>query len=443
LTLQKRWGIVIAIAGFLFIAYETLLPGDEVAAQNPQWCLVCGYVGGVSFLLNVILFIPLGFGIRLAGTARSRTIATGFLTSLAIELLQFRIIPGRESGVSDLLSNSLGCLVGSALADVWRTWLVPEPPTARMLARAGGLAWLGVISATAWALQPSSPAAPLRAYWSPELMNFVPFHGHLLSASLSGVNAGDGEVPHSDSLRREQLAGRSMLRLAMIADRKTNGMAPVFGVWDEYWVGQPTMGVLLSQEGTSLTLWLRMRSSDLRLRNVILRLNDVLTPSPSSAVASGHDDTVYVLGGRADGHLSLSATVGTRRVSTTLPLRPTLGWNLLMPFDYPMGRNATFLTALWVAGLLMPIGFWSARGSVLHASDLPRPPGWRARPGLLAVLTLVIMMLVGLLFIPLVFRLPIAPASDWLAAIAGVLIGWIAACWSADKIIRPAVSVAA
>ena len=69
-------GIVIAIAGFLFIAYETLLPGDEVAAQNPQWCLVCGYVGGVSFLLNVILFIPLGFGIRLAGTARSRTIAT-------------------------------------------------------------------------------------------------------------------------------------------------------------------------------------------------------------------------------------------------------------------------------------------------------------------------------------------------------------------------------
>ena len=429
MTLQKRWGFVIAVTGFLFIAYETLLPGDEVATQNPQWCLICGYVGGVSFLLNVILFIPVGFGIRLTGVRRSRTVAAGFLTSLAIELLQFRVIPGRESGVSDLFSNTLGCLVGSALADVWRSWLLPDPPAARTLARAGGLAWLGVIGATAWALQPSSPAAPFRAFWSPELMNFVPFRGQLLSASLNGVNAGDGEVPRSDSLRREQLGGRSVLRLTMVADRKTNEMAPVIGVWDEYWQGQPTMGVLLCQEGRNLIFWLRMRSSDARLRNIFLRLRDVLAPAPS-ARPSGHDDTVYVLGRRSNGHLSLSATTGHRQLSTTLPLSPTIGWNLLMPFDYPLDRSATFLTALWVAGLLLPIGYWSARGSVQQASDALRPSGARGRHGVHAVLTLAAVLIVGLLIIPMVSRLAIAPASDWLAAIAGVLIGWIVGRWS-------------
>jgi VanZ family protein len=428
----------IAAAAALFIAYETLLPSDDFV-QNPRWCIVCGYFGGVSFILNVVLFVPFGFGLRLAGLRRNRTIAAGFLTSLAIELLQFRIIPGRESGISDLISNTLGAIIGAALAAVWRTWLFPDPRMASRLTRVGALAWLAILGATAWALQPSSPAAPLRAFWIPELEHYERFSGRVLSASLNGVDARDGELPHSDAVRRDHLAGRSILGLAMVADRKSEGTAPILGVWDAHWTGDPTMAVLLSQQGAGVTLWLRMRSSDARLRNVILRLDDVLSDLSSGALGSRRSDTVYVRGAREGARIALSARVADRRLSTTLPLSATFGWNLLLPFDYPLAPHplTKWLTALWVAGLVLPIGYWASRAVRFYDVDLSTSRGVNARERLVSALTLVAMVIAGLLVIPLVSSLAIAPLSDWLAALIGLLIGWTVGSPSMRKTSQP------
>lgn len=71
-------------------------------------------------LLNVLLFIPLGFFLpvlfRRYGKFR-RTAAFGFGTSMLIELLQ--IFTYRATDVNDLITNTLGCALGWGLGTVF------------------------------------------------------------------------------------------------------------------------------------------------------------------------------------------------------------------------------------------------------------------------------------------------------------------------------------
>jgi hypothetical protein len=73
-------------------------------------------------IINIAGFIPLGFffyaylrnGARNYREGPFRTVLLGFLTSLTIELLQ-AYIPTRQSGMTDLITNTLGTYVGVAL----------------------------------------------------------------------------------------------------------------------------------------------------------------------------------------------------------------------------------------------------------------------------------------------------------------------------------------
>jgi hypothetical protein len=76
--------------------------------------------------LNVLLFVPFGFGLaeklRERGKPRAVTAAlvlvAGALLSYGIEFLQL-YIPGRDSGWEDVLTNGTGALVGALLFDAW------------------------------------------------------------------------------------------------------------------------------------------------------------------------------------------------------------------------------------------------------------------------------------------------------------------------------------
>ena len=64
-------------------------------------------------ILNILLFVPLGIFLPLLWRrfrSAKRTIPTGFLTSLAIELLQ--ILTFRATDVNDLITNTLGTYLG-------------------------------------------------------------------------------------------------------------------------------------------------------------------------------------------------------------------------------------------------------------------------------------------------------------------------------------------
>lgn len=90
----------------------------------------------LEFLANIVLFVPLGLLVPLAiGRLRSRvlwlTVLLGFVLSACIELAQLAI-PGRVSDVRDVMSNTLGTVVGVLV--VWALRPVVAP---RIRARRG------------------------------------------------------------------------------------------------------------------------------------------------------------------------------------------------------------------------------------------------------------------------------------------------------------------
>jgi glycopeptide antibiotics resistance protein len=67
---------------------------------------------------NIFLFLPLGAALCLYGLRRRSTVLVGFCLSAAIEFTQL-FIPGRKTSSDDVLCNTLGALVGFALASTW------------------------------------------------------------------------------------------------------------------------------------------------------------------------------------------------------------------------------------------------------------------------------------------------------------------------------------
>ena len=119
---KRRWGwmalltlylnamyIVVGVPGAQYIVWDptlNLIPFQDFSASN-----ITGMV------LNMIMFAPLGFLLP-AYFERyrhwGRTLAAGFLTSLAVELIQ--LFTFRATDVDDLIMNTLGTLVGFLLA---------------------------------------------------------------------------------------------------------------------------------------------------------------------------------------------------------------------------------------------------------------------------------------------------------------------------------------
>jgi hypothetical protein len=92
---HKRAGTLTAGVGLLLIAVLTLSPDLAAGTQKPSLCLICGSRGGEDAVLNVLLFIPFGFGLRLRGTSRWRAWAVTIAVTATVELLQI-YIPGRD-----------------------------------------------------------------------------------------------------------------------------------------------------------------------------------------------------------------------------------------------------------------------------------------------------------------------------------------------------------
>jgi VanZ family protein len=133
-----RWSlriVLLAIAGILFL---TLYPFRLSLRAHPGYgspFLLQGWdksPTAFDSFLNVLLFVPFGFG--LGGLLRKRgfsrvsavvlALCAGVLVSYCVEFTQF-FIPDRDSGWDDVFTNSTGALTGALLfnlAGVWLLW---------------------------------------------------------------------------------------------------------------------------------------------------------------------------------------------------------------------------------------------------------------------------------------------------------------------------------
>jgi len=415
-TRERVTGALLATAGFLFIAAATLtsLPGDPYTL--PHTCIICGQLAGVDITNNVIMFVPYGAGLALAGGRRWLALVVIIATTLAVETLQIGVVIGRDANVGDVVMNTVGGIAGIALAGTWRAWIFPAPRAARRLARAGAVVWVAVLAGTGWALQRTAPGGPyLLANVLPNLDAYSVYRGRVLASALGGVPLPSGVVPDGAELRR-----RALLDTMTVSARVTTGSLPrqlaVVAI-----AFAPDHGELfaLGQRERDLVFRVRLNADRIRLRAPSATVPNAfpfVPPWPASTRFPS--DTLELAGGVRDRMLYAQATGGGTPARREVALVPTLGWSLFLPFRYSFGPELPVLTSLWVAGLLLPAGYWGARASRGNEGGAGPSPARREWAWL--ALTVVI----GLGVIPAVAGLHAARWWEWSAAVAGAAGGW-------------------
>jgi len=128
----SRWSnriLTLAVAGILVLTLYPFRFDFSRHLSRPLFPLSLGgwgkQMGPLDDILNVLLFMPYGFGLadKLRERSRSRfavlgfTLAAGAALSYTVEFLQI-YLPYRDSGWEDIFTNSLGAVAGAWLFDL-------------------------------------------------------------------------------------------------------------------------------------------------------------------------------------------------------------------------------------------------------------------------------------------------------------------------------------
>jgi len=384
-------GIWIAGLGFLAIAVATLTPVDGGGGVTSRLCLICHSRGMADFLSNIILFMPLAFGLALHGWSLRRTALAALLLSLVIESLQVRVIAGRDSNVGDLAANSLGGVIGWL---VWRTsgWWRPRQHAAlaRMLSVAG--ATLAVLIGALTLLVPAPQSTTYFMQWTADLGRLEHYDGQVLESRLGPVELhGSTRVEPGRTVRQQLLEPSWNVRF--IAGHPPSALAPIVSIYDNF---QQEV-VFLGADNVDLVHRQRLRAGALRFDEPDLRV--------WSALASMQPGDTVTLAWRAD-RKSTCVTVDQREACR---YGFTVGdtWALLM-FPDSWGRGArTAMSVAWLFGIFLPAGFLGYRRSHTLIGS--------------------VLVLATLVAVPPVLGFAMTPAHQVVMALAGLSAGHLAA----------------
>jgi hypothetical protein len=344
---KRRLGIALLIAGLGLILGATLVPSAGPDTETFHWCLLCGDLGLSDTIGNVALFVPLAIALRWSGASGRRTVALALLLSTAIELAQLRI-PGRESALGDVVSNTFGAGLGVALV----RWI----PTRRRSALAGFAAAgaaLAAIAGIGLALRPSFPPTVYYGQWTADLGMYEWYKGTVLSAEISGIPLRSWRLEDSRAVRERLLAG-TPLRVRAVAGPRTERLAPLFSIFD----AERREILLVGPDRDDLVLHVRRHATDLRLRQPDLRWRGALTE-----IQPGDTLVVEVRGERSGYCLQLN-----NRERCGLAYSAGQAWGLVQFFPrLPAGAQAA-LDCVLMAVLGLPVGLMVGRSRSGYAA---------------------------------------------------------------------------
>lgn len=400
----RRAGLVVTILSLLAIGFATLVPQAGIASES-HLCLVCGSLGGVSALLNILLFVPLGIGLALSGIAPRRAIIFMCALSVSIETAQLLVVSGRNATIGDVLTNTLGGALGFAFARNFFTLLRPPPRTALVLTIGWSAFWLAIQAVFSFGFTPALPRSQYYGQIARCLGDANPFTGQVLSARIADVVVPDTRFSNSSKVR-ELLLGGATLTIALSPPVSADPVTPIVRIAD----GSEREILDLAQDVTDMFYGVRTGAAALRLRPPLFVLPGVFATGQLTA-------------------LTVSASYSAREVwmdarssanhSRRIPISTSLGWTMLLPFQWFIeGTGAELaVSAIWTACLLLPFGYW--------ASWIVQIRGRRAmtRTAMFAVPGAFAFLYVGLVVVPRGFGLSAAPLHDWFGAFTGIVAG--------------------
>ncbi len=413
----RRWRLL-AFAGLAAILATTLYPipsAAGIADQTPLLCLVCGENGGTDVILNLLLFTPFAIGLRLSGWSWARVTLTCAVVSFSVELCQYLWVPGRDASLSDLLTNTTGGSAAAAIAPLLRVALSPGEREARHLFLCGATAWIAFSTFTAWLFSPWVSDAAALSEWSSLSHRDWAYHGDVRRVVLSGDSMPNGHLDAPASARVADLFARESLDLRV----DLVSQAPPK---DREWIYRVGFGpgrLTVNQKKTAVILEVPRRLARLEVNSPTLRLDDGAPDRagvPFSIIAGERGERVW-----------LETTVNGRTRRAEIVLAPTMAWGLVVPFGYALGPEAKWITMLWVAALMVPLGLWGS---------------FTGKPAT-TLLILAVAITVGLGVIPSISPTGPVPLRDWVAAVLGALGGWAArrpAAYLATRCASPSAS---
>lgn len=367
------------------ILAATLFPStDEV--EPLLSCVLCGDKGVADFILNVILFAPLGIALAHANERFLRVCLAGALLSGAIELAQL-YIPGRDSSLGDVLSNTTGAAAGYCFAR-YAPYLITRRGRAAIWVTIGAAALpVLAVAVTGALLQAALPRAVYYGQRTPRLGNLEWYGGHVRAATLDGLSLPTGQLTNSDSVRELLLAG-ARIQVSATAGPRTAALAALLRIADDRY----REIILIGPDRDDLVFRYRTRSLTLRLDQPDLRV-------PGALRSIRRNDSLDIAAWRERDGYCLSVN-GAR----TCGLRFTAarGWAALIYWEHLPQGALQLLDAAWLATLLVPLGACAAT----------RRAAWAA-----------VALLVSAGVVPLLVNLGPTPLVGWIGGIGGIAVG--------------------
>lgn len=371
---RRLWGLV-AMVSLALILSVTLAPTSDPDTGTFHWCLLCGDFGLSDVIGNVALFLPLAVSLYGAGVSGRKTVVALFLLSTTIELAQLRI-PGRESALGDVVSNSIGAVLGVALARWW-----PSRRRSGIAAAAAASSALAVMVCTGLILRPHFPATVYYGQWTADLGMYEAYRGHVLEAHLGGLALPDWRLADSRAVRQGLLEGER-LRVRAVAGPRTHRLAPLFSMADDRQRGI----LLIGADRNDLVIQVTTSATDLRLQEPALRWRDALVgvaPGDSLSIAVRRTSQGYCLALNGRERCGLAYAAGE-------------AWGLVQTFPHLGSGASVGLDMLYLAFLGLPFGLLVPRRGSGYAMAGLLLAGAAVLPPLVGMAPTLVLHVIGL-----------------------------------------------
>ena len=346
------YGRLIQAAVLVLVLVATTVPGGD-KVPGFRFCLLCGERATADFILNVLLFMPLGLVQAWRGGRFWTTTIFGLLLSMAIEISQLWI-PGRFPSLDDLLSNTLGAALGFL---AWRAIPVLLDPPAPRRASWARRAALGAVLAQVIGVLLAQPALTRDIWfgqWAPDLGNLPPYQGRIIAATIGSLPVPSQRLDNGPAARDSLLAGAALT--VSFTSAPTRNRSIIFSIADAH----QRMNLVLFARGHDARLHTRTIGEAAGLSPV-----EVTAPRALPGVAPEEQATILVRRHRGGWWMEAPGFRGIVGPNVAIL------WREIAP---RVDRGGPVVDVLFMALLFLPIGYWGAARRGLPSGALALLP---------------------------------------------------------------------